>query len=143
MEDCGVLSVDFLLSIMMIMLIFSGLVNIISDRTNLVNENDKLSQSRILVEKISSALNKVYCGGFGQKITINLPEKIENSTYLIKIRDSSVYIELEGKIGKTQHYPMLIIDSKTGNTNEIIMHPGKTYTIANIPLNNSSAVTMT
>ncbi|MCK9152477.1 hypothetical protein [Methanobacterium alcaliphilum] len=140
MDEDGVFSVDFLLSVMIIMFIFTGLINIISERAILAEETQKLSQSRIQIEKISNALNKVYCGGYGQKINIKLPEKIGNSTYLVKIKYSAVYVEIEGKKGKTPHYPMTIVDSNLKNVNELVIIPGKSYYVENIPLNHSFAL---
>lgn len=94
----------------------------------------KLSEARILTEKIASTLNNVQTGT-GNEIKIKMPENIGNSSdYTISINSSGVYIEIEGLKGKSEIYPTVIMN-EIKSSSQVTLYPGKSYLIQNDPSN--------
>lgn len=135
MDSSGALSVDFILSILMVILISIGLISTISDRMDQAQETEKLSQARILTEKIASTINNVQ-NHKGKEIIYKMPESVGNtSNYKVSVNSTGVYIEIENMKGKSETYPVRIVN-ELKNKAEITMVPGKSYLIKNNPSNN-------
>ena len=135
MDQKGALAGDFILAFFITIILSLGLISIVSDRIDHANDAEKLSKSRILTEKIASAINDVQ-KGTGNEIKIKMPEKIGNSSnYIVSINSSGVYIEIEGLKGKSEIYPTIIINEITKNSAKSILYPGKSYLIQNDPSN--------
>lgn len=134
MDSSGALSVDFILSILMVILISIGLISTISDRMDQVQETEKLSQARILTEKLASTINNVQTHK-GKEIIYKMPESVGNtSNYKVSVNSTGVYIEIDNMKGKSETYPVRIVNGL--NKAEITMVPGKSYLIKNNPSNN-------
>ncbi len=135
MDQNGALAGDFVLSFLIAIIISIGLISIVSDRIDHAHASEKLSEARILTEKIASTINNVQTGP-GNEFKIKMPEKIGNSSdYMVSINSSGVYIEIEGLKGKSEIYPTVIINEITGNSAKAILYPGKSYLIQNDPSN--------
>lgn len=131
MDQKGALAGDFILSFFIVIIISIGLISIVIDRIDHANASEKLSEARILTEKIASAINNVQTGT-GNEFKIKMPEKIGNSSdYTISINSSGVYIEIEGLKGKSEIYPTVIINEITKSSSQVKLYPGKSYLIQN------------
>ncbi|MDP3623667.1 MAG: hypothetical protein Q8R66_07035 [Methanobacteriaceae archaeon] len=134
MDQKGALAGDFILSFFITIIISIGLISIVSDRIDHANTSEKLSEARILTEKIASTLNNVQTGT-GNEIKIKMPENIGNSSdYTISINSSGVYIEIEGLKGKSEIYPTVIMN-EIKSSSQVTLYPGKSYLIQNDPSN--------
>lgn len=130
MDSRGALSGDFILSILIMVIISMGLISLISDRMDLTQETEKLSQARILSEKIASYINNVQ-NHKGKEITFKMPESIGGSSnYLVCVNSTGVYIEIDNLKGKSEIYPVHIVNH-SNSTTPIKMFPGKSYKIIN------------
>ena len=134
MDSRGALSGDFILSMMMMILISIGLISTVSDRIELAHETEKLSQARILTEKIASTIDNVQTHK-GKEIIYKMPESVGNSSnYKVSVNSTGVYIEIDKMKGKSETYPVRIVN-ELKNSVEITMVPGKSYLIRNNPSN--------
>jgi hypothetical protein len=135
MDQSGALAGDFILTFFIAIIISIGLIYLVSDRIDHTNDSEKLSEARILTEKIASTINKVQTTP-GNEIKVKMPESIGNSSnYIISINSSGVYIKIEGLKGKSDIYPTFFINKIEHDNNEIILYPGKSYIIQNDPSN--------
>jgi len=135
MDSRGALSGDFVFSIMITIIISLGLLSVISDRMDLTQETEKISQSRLLTEKIASSINNIQ-NHKGKEIIYKMPESIGNSSnYVVSVNSTGVYIDIDRKKGKSAIYPVFIVN-ELNSTIEVNMYPGKSYLIRNNPSNN-------
>ena len=136
----GVISVDLIFSFIMIFMLLTGMWGIVSDRVDMASESEKLAQTRNLAENVASTINKVYSGGCGHEMTLDLPKTIKNANYyLLKVNNGGVYIKTDGMMGKAGICPVLIVDGEM-KQKEIIMLPGKRYKIRNVPGNDGKTL---
>lgn len=134
MDSRGALSGDFVFSIMITIIISLGLLSVISDRMDLTQETEKISQSRLLTEKIASSINNIQ-NHKGKEIIYKMPESIGNSSnYVVSVNSTGVYIDIDRKKGKSAIYPVFIVN-ELNSTIEVNMYPGKSYLIRNNPSN--------
>jgi hypothetical protein len=132
MDQNGALAGDFILTFFITIIISIGLISIVSDRIDHANDSEKLSEAKILTEKLASAINDVQ-KTTGNEIKVKMPEKVGNSSdYIVLVNSSGVYIKIEGLKGKSTIYPTIITKIEKNN-NEIILYPGKYYIIQNDP----------
>lgn len=135
MDSRGALSGDFILSILITIIISLGLLSVISDRMDLTQETEKISQSRLLTEKIASSINNIQ-NHKGKEIIYKMPESIGNSSnYVVSVNSTGVYIDIDKIKGKSEIYPVVIVN-ELNSTIEVNMYPGKSYLIRNNPSNN-------
>ncbi|HSO25167.1 MAG TPA: hypothetical protein VLR54_00920 [Methanobacteriaceae archaeon] len=135
MDSRGALSGDFVLSILITIIISLGLLSVISDRMDLTQETEKISQSRLLTEKIASSINNIQ-NHKGKEIIYKMPESIGNSSnYVVSVNSTGVYIDIDKIKGKSEIYPVVIVN-ELNSTIEVNMYPGKSYLIRNNPSNN-------
>jgi hypothetical protein len=135
MDSRGALSGDFVLSILITIIISLGLLSVISDRMDLTQETEKISQSRLLTEKIASSINNIQ-NHKGKEIIYKMPESIGNSSnYVVSVNSTGVYIDIDKIKGKSEIYPVVIVN-ELNSAIEVNMYPGKSYLIRNNPSNN-------
>lgn len=133
MDQKGVLSGDLILTCLMTIIIAISLISIVSDRIDKANNIEKISEAKILTEKIASAINDINAKK-GSEIKIQMPSSIGNSSfYKVSVDSSGVYIEFDGLKGKSFIYPANIINENT-KEGKIEMYPGKTYVLKNKPI---------
>ncbi|MBU4535615.1 MAG: hypothetical protein KKF16_07305 [Euryarchaeota archaeon] len=138
MDEEGHLSVEFIITILVMILMGMGMVDIVSERMDLAYEAEKLSEARFLAEKVASNINKVNSAGNGHEIKITLPEKVGKSSYLLWVNSSGVYVEQGGRKGKAVIYPVNIWFNASYGPGYRMM-PGKTYRLLN-KMNNGKTV---
>lgn len=97
MDQQGYLSLEFIFTLLVMTVLVGTMVTLTSERMDRAMENEKLSEARFLVEYVASAINKVNSAGNGHEIRITMPPKVGNSSYLLWLNSSGVYIEFEGK----------------------------------------------
>lgn len=130
MDEQGHLTVDFLITMLLMIILGMGMVTIISERMDMVYETEKLSEARFLAEKVASTVNKVNAGGNGHEIRMTLPENLGKSSYLLWVNSSGVYVEQGGRKGKAAIYPVTIWFNSSYGPGYRMM-PGKTYRLLN------------
>ncbi|MCK9150652.1 hypothetical protein [Methanobacterium alcaliphilum] len=121
MDSKGIASVDLLLATLVAFVIFGSFISLISTETSNV-ETSELARTRIVGEKIASAINTAYMGGNGYKVNITIPGDF----------NYSAIVRSNGTLAmgyKGQSFDILLIPRT--NISYTNMTPGKGYTIRN------------
>jgi len=132
MDQVGTFSLDFILAISLFFIIITSMINVVNDRLDTVKTTEKLAHARNLAENIARTINLVYSGGNGHSIKINLPKKVGDSSYRIRVNSSGVYIMVDGMMGKASIIPKKLIYGETPGYSQITLLPGRSYTIHNM-----------
>lgn len=131
-EECGNLSVDFLFSIFLFLLLMGGLTFLIADRYDMVEGTQELAQSRSILENIAFTINQVYAGGEGHSIRVQLPPNINKKEYMVTVNSTGVIIKLQGKKGWAIVAPQRFSAGILGESSTITMLPGRNYIVLNM-----------
>lgn len=130
--DCrGALSVDFLFSVMMVIMVMGSLSTIISERVDMAEQSDELLNARMLAEYIAGAIDQTYSGGNGHGIRVVTPSQIGGKHYLVTVNSSGVFIKIGGREGQAHLVPQKISGSLSLNSSDVTLLPGRTYYILN------------
>ncbi len=130
--DChGALSIDFLFSILMVIVVMGSLSTIVSDGMDMAKQSDELGNARMLAEYIAEAIDQTYSGGNGHGIRIVTPPQIGGKYYMVTVNSSGVFIKTGGRGGQAHLVPQKISGSLSLNSSDVILLPGKTYYILN------------
>ena len=132
MDQVGTFSLDFILSVTLFFIIITSTINVATDRLETVKTTEKLAHARNLAENIAKTINLVYTGGNGHSIIINLPKKVGDSNYRIRVNSSGVYIMVDGMMGKAGIIPKKLLYGEPPSYSQITLLPGRSYTISNI-----------
>ncbi|KAF5068350.1 hypothetical protein [Methanobacterium aggregans] len=120
------MSVDLLLSTLLILLTITSMAALVEDRMGGVDDAKELGNARMMVENVAETVDSVYNGGNGHSTVISLPPSINGKTYSITLRSSAAFIDVGGLRGKACMVPKAI------SGNEFEMHPQRTYNISNV-----------
>lgn len=130
MDKRGIISVEFILSSLIILLVIAGMVSLISGRMDAVSSTSELGRARMTAENVAEAINKVYSGGNGHSVTLTLPP-ISNKTYYINVNSTGVFILMDGMIGKSYINPKRITYSDKLIEANVWMRGNRDYLIKN------------
>jgi hypothetical protein len=131
--DCyGALSIDFLLSILMVMVVMGSLSTIVSNGLDMAEQSDELVNARMLAEYVAGAIDQTYSGGNGHGIRIVTPPEIGGKYYKVTVNSSGVFIKIGGKDGQAHLVPQKISGTISLISSDVTLLPGRTYFILNI-----------
>lgn len=131
-DEGGNLTVDFMFSILLLVVVLGSLTSLVSERLDMVEETHELAQSRSLVESIAGAINQVYAGGEGHHIRIHTPPHINNQEYRVTVNSSGVFIKLQGRRGWALTAPGKFSPSISLESSTITLLPDTDYIILNV-----------
>ena len=132
MDQVGTFSIDFILLVFLFFIITTSVLNIVIDRVETVENTQKLADARNLAEEIARTIDLVYYGGKGHSIKINLPQKLGDSNYKVKVNSSGVYIIIDGMMGKANIVPKKLINGEPPSYSQITLLSGRSYTVCNM-----------
>ena len=132
MDNQGIMTVDLIFATLLIIIIAGSIITVISDRMNGVSQAEELTKARMTADNIAEAVNKVYSGGTGHSVNVNLPENITDKKYYVNVNSSGVYVIIDGMIGKAYVVPKKISNSYSLQETPVLMHGGATYEITNV-----------
>ena len=130
-ECYGAVSVDFLLSMFVIIIVVQSVVALTEDRMDTVKDTEELGGARIIAENVAETIDVTYSGGEGHSTYITLPPNVNGKDYEITVNSSGVFVEVEGMIGKAWVIPKSISSADSPEKSEYILNPQKTYKISN------------
>ena len=137
MDEKGQANIEFLfciiISIMILISIIPYLNQNIDSNINTINN----LEGRILLNQLANDINQVNSNMYGFSKYIQLPDKIENNSYLITIKTTEIILEYKNKKGKTNINPINIINSNNESLIEIKLYNGGKYKISKELINNS------
>ena len=133
METKGTLNIEIIITLMILLTIFSMIISITSHTITINDATQNRKESRIIAEEVANIINKCYTTGDGYSKNYTLPETIHQETYIVKINQTGVHINSHYQIAtKYQNYNTIL----QGQT---YLTPGKTYEFKN----NNDTITIT
>lgn len=137
MDEKGQLNIEFLfcitISIMILISIIPYLNQNIDSNLNTINN----LEGRLLLNQISNDINQVNSNMYGFSKYIQLPDKIENNSYLLTIKTTEIILEYKNKKGKTNINPINLINTNNESLVEIKLYNGVKYKISKELSNNN------
>lgn len=130
-QSKGFLSSDSLISVLVIMLIIMGLINIIINRIDTVNSIDEATGARILGENLAEKIESTASNGPGYYCILQTPENISDEYYQIHINSTGLFVEVNGKTSYSHMVFLRVSGSDYHRDLEVTMKPGRTYNISN------------
>ena len=137
MDTKGVITVEFILTSMAFLILTSGILTLVSERMDTVSSTKELGNARMISKNLAESINKVYNGGNGHKIVLDLPS-ISDSDYWIKVNFSGTFVLIDGMIGKTSINPKKISNSDDLKESTVSMHADHNYVIKNVEDSNGN-----
>ncbi len=132
MESWGVITADFLLATLVIIIILSNLVAIAVDRIDTANDIGEASQARIMGENLAELIETTYSNGQGYYTTFKTPHNISGSNYIVNLDSTGLYIFINRKICYSHIGSKFIRGEAYQTFDGAILKPDKTYNISNI-----------
>ncbi|SCG85537.1 putative protein [Methanobacterium congolense] len=122
----GSVSVDFILSTMVFLMVLTSLVAMVEDRMDSAEDAEELGTGRMMVEYVAETVDSVYSGGNGHSAVITLPPSINGDPYTITLISGAVFMDVHGLRGQAVMFPGAI------SGNEFKMYSSRSYNISNI-----------
>lgn len=138
MNDRGFLSIQSIFSMFIIIIIALGCVFYIENIVQSTEDNSLNVESRLFLDKISYEINQVNSNGEGYSKVIDLPDDIGGYSYLIKISSDEVLLEVSNKKGKTDIFPISLVNHDKLPIKEIKLYTGEKYSISKLEENKIS-----
>lgn len=125
MDQRGVLSVDFLIATLILLITVSSLV-VFATKGMDVGETTEFSKAKMIGENVARNINMVYAQGPGDQLNITLPGDFQYNITIQEMNGKAIIVvKYKDKEAKTYLIP------KADQINKITMYPNKTYTISN------------
>ena len=137
MDEKGQLNIEFLFCIIIsIMILISTIPYLNQNIASNLNTANNL-EGRLLLNQISNDINQVNSNMYGFSKYIQLPDKIENNSYLLTIKTTEIILEYKNKKGKTNINPINLINTNNESLVEIKLYNGAKYKISKELVNNN------
>jgi hypothetical protein len=136
MDTVATLSIDFMISTLILMIMVSSVIAIVEGRLEMTQQTEEAAEARMLSEKVALTIEDTYSGGEGHENMISMPSNLKGSYYEVKVNQSGVGIQVGGRFGRSFLYPKKISYSEI-STKEVILYPNQTYKIRNFRDENS------
>jgi hypothetical protein len=130
MDTVATLSIDFMISTLLMMIMVSSVIAIVEGRLEMTQQTEEAAEARMLSEKVALTIEETYSGGEGHETMISMPSDLKGSYYEVKVNQSGVGIQVGGRFGHSFLYPKKISYSEISDE-EVILYPNQTYKIRN------------
>ena len=127
MDSKGIFNVDLFISLTALLIIFSMILSVSTVEYSSIEETQNRRQARILVMDISDIMDEVYINGNGFSKKIELPEKINNETYILQINETGIYLNSHNQITHATTLNNIFPHAKNQ-----FLKPGHVYEFSNI-----------
>jgi len=128
MDQRGVISTDFLLATLILIIIISGIVGFVDTGIDSAKSTE-FAKAKIVGENVARSIDMVYGQGPGDQLNITLPGDFN---YKIEIRNINGKAAVVVKYNNKESISYLIPNpNKIDNIDNVIMNPNGTYNICN------------
>jgi hypothetical protein len=122
------LSVELLLTSVVFLLILSGIIGIVEERSETGYFTQEAAEARIIAEKIAQSLEEAYSGQNGHEIIVEMPPEIQGNDYRVTVNSSGVFVD----VGNRNCYSTSSVTRVTGikhTEDQIFLYPAESYRI--------------
>jgi hypothetical protein len=95
MDRKGLFSIDALLAVTLLSLVFMSFMNLYEGRNQAAQLMGARLEAKMVAEKLAAAINMVYAGGENFELLVNLPENLAGYSYRINFDNSARQILVE------------------------------------------------
>ena len=131
MDRKGWVTLDFLVTLIVVFLTIQSIVAIVSERMDTVNTIEDIGEGKILIENIAEILETVYTNGEGYYTIYKMPPTISGKSYIIDVNSREVLLKLNGKTGCAHLTSMKISNSIYYDSSSVQMNGNQAYNISN------------
>ena len=126
----GAINLEFLITIMFLLIIFSMIISVSENEFNTIQETQNRKEAKMITMDISHIINEVNTNSKGYSLNYNLPGMINKETYIVEINSTGVYVNSHYQLTFNKFIPNNVY---YGNTNQkkIYLEPGNQYQFIN------------
>lgn len=122
------MSVELLLTSVVFLIILSGVIGVVQERSETAILTQEAVESRIISDKVAQSLEDAYSGGEGHELMVEMPPEIKGKNYLVKVNSSGVFLDM-GDRNCFSSFSVPRVTGSQGTEEQLILYPGKTYRI--------------
>jgi hypothetical protein len=135
MDNKGIFSIDFLISLMFILIISIAFLSLVENNVKTPSNIDSSVENRLLLDLVANSINQVSSTGSGFSKIIKTPPNISSKSYLITVYNKNVTIESNNNKGVSSIFPIQLVDNNGLNIYEKKLYNGQTYVIQSLENN--------
>lgn len=122
------MSVELLLTTMVFLLILSGIIGVVQERSETAILIQEAAEARTISDKVAQSLEDAYSGGEGHELMVEMPPEIGGKNYLVKVNSSGVFLDMGNRnCFSTASVPQ--VTGSKGTEEQLFLYPAKTYQI--------------
>ena len=124
MDNRGFISIDYLFSIFLIILIAIGILYFSESTLNSAENIEKTTSYRLFLDNIADEINQVNSNGANFSKVISLPYKIQDNSYVLTLSGDSLTLDIDNRKASTNIFPI-----KLENNLDVDLYGGNSYLI--------------
>ena len=124
MDNQGFISIDYLFSIFLILLIAMGILYFSESTLNSAENIEKTTSYRLFLDNIADEINQVNSNGANFSKVISLPYKIQGHSYVLSLSEDSLTLDIDDRKASTNIFPI-----KLENNLDVDLYGGNSYLI--------------
>ncbi|MCC9261672.1 MAG: hypothetical protein K8V75_04780 [Methanobrevibacter woesei] len=124
MDNQGFISIDYLFSIFLIILIAIGILYFSESTLNSAENIEKTTSYRLFLDNIADEINQVNSNGANFSKVISLPYKIQDNSYVLTLSGDSLTLDIDNRKASTNIFPI-----KLENNLDVELYGGNSYLI--------------
>ena len=124
MDNQGFISIDYLFSIFLIILIAIGILYFSESTLNSAENIEKTTSYRLFLDNIADEINQVNSNGANFSKVISLPYKIQDNSYVLTLSGDSLTLDIDNRKASTNIFPI-----KLENNLDVDLYGGNSYLI--------------
>lgn len=124
MDNQGFISIDYLFSIFLIILIAIGILYFSESTLNSAENIEKTTSYRLFLDNIADEINQVNSNGANFSKVISLPYKIQDNSYVLTLSRDSLTLDIDNRKASTNIFPI-----KLENNLDVDLYGGNSYLI--------------
>ena len=124
MDNQGFISIDYLFSIFLIILIAIGILYFSESTLNSAENIEKTTSYRLFLDNIADEINQVNSSGANFSKVISLPYKIQDNSYVLTLSRDSLTLDIDNRKASTNIFPI-----KLENNLDVDLYGGNSYLI--------------
>lgn len=124
MDNQGFISIDYLFSIFLIILIAIGILYFSESTLNSAENIEKTTSYKLFLDNIADEINQVNSNGANFSKVISLPYKIQDNSYVLTLSGDSLTLDIDNRKASTNIFPI-----KLENNLDVDLYGGNSYLI--------------
>ena len=124
MDNQGFISIDYLFSIFLIILIAIGILYFSESTLNSAENIEKTTSYRLFLDNIADEINQVNSNGANFSKVISLPYKIQDNSYVLTLSRDSLTLDIDNRKASTNIFPI-----KLENNLDVDLYGGNSYLV--------------